>query len=355
MDWQKLVICGVLLSGVSSLHAEGLQEKESKEISHEKERKYIEKEIINLENSYIPALKHAMQLWVHLDFLYWMPKIRSMDYTTEKSNVLATDNFTSQPLVNSSFEWQPGFQVGMGYLFPRTHWDITFKGLHYHSSTHGKRSTYNDPLLGMFPIWSLAEDTLPGDYVTSAEIKGRLTFDRLNLHGGYFFQSSEHFVVRTWVGIESAFIKQHYDVEYSGGIFSSGTDYIHLKNNFWGIGPQVGIYPWVLLGRGWSFFGRASLSWLYGVFKVGQSETYLDAERYNKDHDLVKGSWSTDTEAGIQWKHPFYHNRFSFSTKLSWEYLVYFKQNQLTRDPYNKLHGGGIQMQGAVLSIVFDF
>jgi len=363
MDWHKLIVCGALLSVFSSLHAEDSQDEkakedghlERKEERHKEEKKYLEGKIANLENSYIPSLKNAMQIWINLDLLYWVTKNRSMAYSTNTSNVLVTENFTTKSLVHTNFEWQPGFQVGVGYLFPKSHWDITFKGLHYHSATDGGKSTHDNPLLGMFPIWSLSNDILTGDYVTDAQMKGKLTFDRLLFQAGYFFQSSDRFVVRTWVGIESSFLKQGYHVEYSGGIFSSGTDYIHMQNNFWGTGPQVGIYPWILLGKGFSLFGKASASWLYGVFKIDQKETYLGVDRYDKNHSSVKGRWAADAEAGIQWKHPFYHDRFSFATKISWEYLVYFDQNQLKKDSYNKLQGGGVQMQGGVLSFIFDF
>lgn len=363
MKWQKLLVCGVIVSNISLGFAEETEDKteeerlkqERKQQRHYEEKKYLESKLFKLADTYIPSLKNPVNIWVHADLLYWVPKIRSMDYTTKKSDVLVTDNFTRESLVNSDFEWQPGFQAGVGYLFKNTHWDLAFLGTHYHSWTEGSRSTHDNQLEGMFPIWSLSSDTLPGDYVTFAKIKGRLTFNRLLFQGGYYFEVNRRFVIRPWVGLEVASLKQHYDVEYQGGIFSSGTDYIHLKNNFWGAGPQAGIYPWLYLGQGWNLFGKASFSWLYGCFKVNQRETYLNNVRYSSDHDFLNGSISTDTEAGIEWKCLFYHGKFSFATKLSWEYLVYFRQNQMKRDPYNKLSAGGVQMQGAVLSILFDF
>ena len=357
MDVKKLIVCSALacISAYADTGSTPELKQEKKEQEHAKEKKYIEGKITNLANVYIPELKNAVNIWFDVGLLYFVPKIRSMDYTTGTSNILTTSNFTQNPLVYSDFQWQPGFQVGVGYVMPKTHWDVALKGYHYHSATNGRRNTEGNNLMGMFPIWSLSDHTLPGDYVTSAKIKGKLTFDRILLQGGYFFPVTDWFVVRTAVGLENVFLKQGYHIEYAGGIYSSGIDYIHMDNNFWGIGPQVGVYPWLSFGEGFSLSGRAALSFLCGRFSVKQNETYLGNELYDSSSISVRGRFATDAEAGVQWKHLFFHDQFSFAVRLAYEYLVYFDQNQLEKDVYNKLHGGSIQIQGGILSVLFDF
>ena len=357
MDVKKLILCSAIACSSSYADTGTKQElKQDKKVQeHAKEKKYIEGKITNLANVYLPELKNAVNIWFDVGLLYFVPKIRSMDYTTDTSDVLTTSNFTQKPLIHSDFQWQPGFQVGVGYVMPQTHWDVALKGSHYHSATNGHRSTDGNNLVGMFPVWSLSDQTLPGDYVTSAKIKGKLTFDRVILQGGYFFEVSDRFVVRTSVGLENVFLKQGYHIQYAGGIYSTGIDYIHMDNNCWGVGPQVGVYPWLALGEGFSLSGRGSFSFLCGRFSVKQNETYLGNELYDSSHTTVRGRWSTDVEAGVQWKHLFFHDQFSFAVRLAYEYLVYYKQNQFDKDAYNKLHGGGIQIQGGILSVLFDF
>jgi len=357
MDVKKLILCSglVCISASADTVSRPELKVEKKQQEHAKEKKYLERKITNLANAYFPELKNPVNIWFDVGLLYFVPKIRSMDYTTEASNVLTTSNFTKKPLVNSDFQWQPGFQVGVGYVMPKNRWDVALKGYHYHSATNGRRNTEGTSLLGMFPIWSLSDQTLPGDYVTSAKIKGKLTFDRVLLQGGYFFPITDWFVVRTAVGLENVFLKQGYHIEYAGGIYSSGIDYVHMDNNFWGVGPQVGVYPWLGLGEGFSLSGRAAVSFLCGRFSIEQNETYLGNELYDSSSTFVRGRWSTDVEAGVQWKHLFFHDEFSFAIRLAYEYLVYFDQNQLEKDAFNKLHGGGIQIQGGILSVLFDF
>ena len=357
MDVKKMILCSALAFTSSYADTPSKQQvkEEKKQQEHAKEKKYIEGKITNLANAYFPELKNPVNIWFDVGLLYFVPKIRSMDYTTGSSDVLTTSNFTKKPLVNSNFQWQPGFQVGVGYVMPKIRWDVALKGYHYHSATSGHRDTEGNNLLGMFPLWSLSDQTLPGDYVTSAIIKGKLTFDRILLQGGYFFPVTDRFVIRTAVGLENVFLKQGYHIEYAGGIYSSGIDYIHMDNNFWGIGPQVGVYPWVGLGEGFSFSGRAAASFLCGRFSIEQNETYLGNQLYDSSSTTVRGRWSTDVEAGVQWKHLFFHDQFSFAVRLAYEYLVYFDQNQLEKDAYNKLHGGAVQIQGGILSVLFDF
>jgi hypothetical protein len=336
---------------------EAKQEEKEKAREERKERhhKYIESKLSTLADAYIPALKNPINIWAEVGVLYFVPKISSMRYVSDETDVKTTSNFSQLPLEKVSFEWQPGFEVGVGYVQPKWHWDITLRGMHYHSATHSSHKASDVSYQGMFPVWSLAEDSLASDYVTHASMKGRLHFDRILLQSGYFAQLSSMFVLRTFLGIENIFLKQGYDIEYSGGIFSGGPDLIHMKNNFIGAGPQVGLLPWLSLGMGLSISATASVSCLFGSFNVDQQETYLGAELYESERHKTKGCWATDAKANIQWKRLFYHNHFSFSLRLSWEYMVYYKQNMLKKDPYEKLHGGGVQMQGLILSTMFDF
>lgn len=328
---------------------------EFKESRREEEKAYFKQKITNLADRYFPALKNHIDIWGEVGLLYLVPSIKSMKYTSKKENILSTDDFASKRLIGCDFEWQPGYEVAVGYVNATKFWDISFKACHYHSATHEKSSTHNDPYLGMFPIWSISDNTLQGDYVTQAKIKGRLNYDRMYIQLGLFKEVAEFFVIRGFIGLDNVFLKQGYDVYYTGGVFSSGTDHIHLKNNFWGIGPQVGFVPWCSLGAGFSWFGEASLSWLLGTFNVNQSENYLSNNLYRSDNDSVKGRWATDLETGFGWKRPFYKDQFFFSLKLTGRYLAYFQQNQLKKDHFHQLGDGAVQMQGLVLSALFDF
>ena len=156
------------------------------------------------------------------------------------------------------------------------------------------------------------------------------------------------------------------DVDYQGGIFYvailqpgislNGTDEIKMKNNFWGLGPRIGFDPKFNLGGGWSIYGDAAISGLYGIFSIKQEEIFLSTTRYDNHEHLDRFRWIGDFAAGIGWEKPLSDDCYAISLKLGWEYHIFWHQMELKTDSFDLVPDNrNLNVQGVTLSARFDF
>jgi hypothetical protein len=169
-----------------------------------------------------------------------------------------------------------------------------------------------------------------------------------------------------FLGVRSAWINQHGHVAYEGGMFLigillpgislNGTDLIKMKNNYWGLGPRLGIAPRLIIGKGFSLNGEAAVSGLYGFFKILQKETYLDVTRFSHYEHLNRFRWIGDFSAGIQWKTLLGCERYALTFKADWETHIFWHQFELKKDEFGLVpKDRNLSLQGVTFSARFDF
>lgn len=316
------------------------------------------------------SLAHAENLWVNVDLLYWKPWEKSLVATNKTSPLFFAEDFTGKSVVHPEFKWSAGCRVGFGYFFASRLWDNSIEWTHYTSRLHQHISTNSNDLTvtnpkGMFPIWSLSDDILAGDYVTSSNLHWKLALNLVDLEWGRHLRC-HRWDVRPFFGLRSGWIDQDIDIDYNGGIFFiaiiqegvslNGTDTISMTNNYWGIGPRVGIDPQLILGQGFSLYADAAVSGLCGYFTLKQKENYLETERFHKSGHAVRFRWICDAAGGIEWKTFLDSDRFALAFKLGWEYHIFFHQMQLKTDEFHVVpHNKNLDVQGVILSGRFDF
>lgn len=298
--------------------------------------------------------------------LYWQAHADSIVLTNKPSPVFFTDNFTKSHVIHPTFEWDFGYRLGFGYSFPCQDWDLNLDWTHYETSIHQHRSVSSaNGLEGMFPIWALSDDIIAGDYITDARLHWKINLNLVDIELGNSFSFFNYCDLRPYIGLRAAFVRQHASIHYRGGIFLlsilgegislEGTDHIHMKNDFWGVGPRIGIEPEYALGNGFSLYGDAAISGLIGVFSVKQKETYLGAERFSRHHHLTRFRWIGDLSAGVAWNICLFE-RYLLGLQLGWEYHIFFDQLELKRDKFGLVSGDrDLSVQGLTLTGKFDF
>lgn len=313
-----------------------------------------------------PTVWDGCNGWIEADLLFWQPWEEALVATNKKSDVFTTDDFTQASVVHPHFDWNLGYRVRSGYLFACSCWDVEASWTHFTSHVSQKRSTDGDPFLGMFPIWSLAEDTLAGDYVFASDLKWKLTINALDLQFGRYFNPFCWFDVKPFLGVRSLWLKQHGNVVYEGGIFLigilqpgvslNGNDLIKMKNNYWGIGPRMGVAPRFILGKGFSLNMEGAVSGFAGFFNVHQKETYLGTTRFSRHKHLNRLRWMIDCAAGIRWQKLFDQECYSVTFGADWEYQIFFHQFELKTDDFGLVpKNRNLSVQGATWSIRFEF
>lgn len=292
--------------------------------------------------------------------LYWEAYEHGLGFTTKPSDILTTDDFTHKKVVNPTYKWEWGFRLGIGYTPCERDWTFQAYWTHLDSRAHGNKTVNSDTpdWEGIFPIWSLSEDTLPSDYVSAARSSWRLHTNIGDLYAEYNWMGlcDNKLILMPFLGIRGVGLTQSLKVKYSGGTFFSGVDYNKLHSRYYGVGPRGGLMLDYYIACGISAFCRGAITPLFGAEKLHLREKYFHTERYRDSNEKYKFMLSTDYAVGLRWRGLILDNWPFFILSVSWEGQEFFFANQFTRSRYNFFSKHrGLFLQGVTLEATIDF
>ncbi len=272
-----------------------------------------------------------------VDLLCWSAQEGGLAYVIEK-----------EAIKNPLFENDLGFRIGLSYELPCRQWQIYLFFTHLHTKARGKEAGE-----ALVPLWAKS-DLLSGSFVEEAEMRWRLHLGIGDLECAKEWLASPRLLIRPYLGIRSAWIRQKDKILYRGGdLFPGGEDEVSMKNKFWGIGPRSGMFTEWGLGKGFSCFGNLALSILYGEFYVHQDEdATVGVLQRLKERDLFHLSCcTTDVALGLQWRCR------AAALRGAWEQHYFFGQNQLLHFAKNTIvsNGEDLSLQGWSLSFTWEF
>ncbi len=285
--------------------------------------------------------------------LYWKAYEEGLDYAIKSDSGIT--NVRDGSVKRMEFGWDWGFRAGLGYQFPNEKMDLSAIWTCYESS--GTNSTHATFPSTLFSVW-----TYPGAGLSSeakAKAKASLKMNMVDLLMGATFTPRRFLDIKPFIGLTSAWIDQTMNIHLSGGSSTQIVnatvldDHIHLRNNFWGIGPKLGINTTWILGWGFSIVGNADVSVFYGIFDLKQDETvallgitpdntYSDIDR-NRQH-LLRAN--LDLMIGMRWDILFNRDRCHFGIEAGWENMLLSGQNQLMRFVTPGTGNPGINVSG---------
>ncbi len=298
--------------------------------------------------------KTNKRLPISVDYalLYWKAIEQGLGFTNASSDVPTTSDFTERSLVRPDFEWNYGLRLGAGYA-PSSSSLIDVNWVHYHGRSH--QHQHADVLYGMFPAFSLNEDSLKGDYVTSAEIHWNLTLDIIDALYHKNFDYGKWFSIAPNIGIRSVWIAQHGDVSYKGGTFNAGEDFISLGSHFYGIGPRIGIDPRVHFGSHFSLYGKAAAALFYGWFHVQQEEEFVGIDLAHEARRIDGCRWNIDLTGGIEWARLVNSKRWHLDIDLGIDYLFFNHQNEFEHNRHMSGQGKNLHVWGGHVAATVKF
>jgi len=335
--------------------------------------------------------------FVSAEALFWIANESGLGFTNEPANVLSTDNFTSNPVFDPSFEWEWGFRLGGGYIQDQRHWGYEVFWTNLKAKAHGQKSFNSGApdFEGSFPIWSIGPDTLVGDYVSSSSSSWHLTMNLVDLNAQYRFclgkcgrspceavsplKRKQLFANRKkkgcieeakppdyepwfdrvdlipFIGIRMVILDQSLSARYEGGTFFSGVDLNSLECDYWGGGPRLGLIANYFMAYGTSLFGRAALAPLYGRFDLKDRETYLDAVRFDRSNVLHHWLLSVDFAAGVSWKGAVIDDWMFVILGAAYEGQAFIRGNRFFRGPFFFHKIRNLLLQGLTMSAALEF
>ncbi len=329
--------------------------------------------------------------FVRADALYWTAREDGLDYAIKNHNPVNLDPPVAyQPdkhahVKNAHFNWHAGARVGFGYRFNHDHWVLSTLWTHFNTETTSHANAGGNTLFvtrmhpGGRDHTTVRGEIQQGRTADHAKAKWNLQYNIIDLELARPAKVAKFIMLKPLFGIRGARITQDFDVRYKNvfqhDVFENATlvttaiipkEKVDLDNDFWGVGPRIGIDSQWMFNKRWSIYANASGSLLWSFFDIdfkekrhnadGSNVTIVDME--DKYHDVMT---NLEFAVGLKWESGLYHDRYHLSFALGWEQLLWFSLNQLDKftDPINdglifKEHGN-LNLSGVTFTARFDF
>ena len=247
-----------------------------------------------------PLDEVAIGKWIaKVDYLNWSVNRQGLDFA------IATDG-TAQAVGNGSvqnldFGQASGMRVGVGYLFA-SGWDLTGNYTYFHNTASAFAA---EPVGGN--LWATLSHPNVNQEAATAAATGSFNYNVFDLEAGYGVLLTDAIAIRPFGGLRWANIGQNINVRYNGRDFDNGVVNNNLTMN--GFGFRLGMDGHWHLGRGWSLFGRAAGSVLYGNFRSHALETNFSGADtiVNVRDNYTQAVPVLETALGGAWQHNGYH------------------------------------------------
>jgi len=304
--------------------------------------------------------------YLFADALYWHADIGSTDWAVKinPAQFVNRDNMHSL-----NFKWAWGFRAGIGANMSHGMWDTNLYYTWFHTSNSNSAADPH-PFVDVILLESAV--------VQNAHIRWTLHFSMFDWELGGWYYLNDVLAIRPHVGLKGGWIKQNVKVACSDTIASAtfpagGTCSGRFRNDFWGVGPSLGINTlWVLGSAGernqhrFSLFGDGGGALMYGHFRVKYKALFAPTG-FPVAGDILKGLDRNLAVAmlqgmfGFAWDTDFNQNRNHFTFRLGYELQYWFRQNQLVKEGSTLVDGGisrlsdDLALQGITADFRFDF
>ena len=171
------------------------------------------------------------------DILYWRAT-EPVDWVLN-TNRVPTDQFVAYETIE--YDYVPGFRVGIGR---EGEWGTKFYYTHVYTSAADSASGNLTPA---FLGGKLALSDNPASrppYFDQGHVKSAIDYNVLDWDFSKRFRPTEPLLMRPMVGLRAAWIRQTFKSEFQGewpDLSLSKSMIEHMENNFWGIGPKIGL------------------------------------------------------------------------------------------------------------------
>jgi hypothetical protein len=268
-------------------------------------------------------------------------------------------------LYDAPFEWKPGFRLGFGYQAPNHHWDTALYYTDYRTQASNKAAgDITSAYLGNF----FANNTNGSDFgpfYDTAKIKWHFAFQSLDFELGRVFNFDNVLRLRPFVGLKAALITQDIDSDWFGPktvdafgniiritTFSSASE--KIENNFWGIGPVLGLNStWPLYQKenhSLSIVGNASGALMWGRWTF--SDQYQNNTPLTVDvdtGDLTDAATMVRGVLGLEWSEKMKDTvlgiSLTYESQIWFDQVQYYDLNMGKLDNLMSLQGGNLAVK----------
>lgn len=266
-----------------------------------------------------PCCPPSCNKWiVSADLLYWRASEQGLICECDSADIVDSIDANGRTVSSLTTDdddfhdkWDLGYRVGLGYENGANCWDAAVLWTHYHQNSKRKHGCEN-------------------------HARWKLDVNVVDVIGGRSFSMGSCFSVNPYAGLRGAWIQQKVHGHFVNSEDTIGGEILttadeNRKQDFWGVGPEIGVEADWGLGRCFSLYGGAAAALLYGRYEVKfDSEEVLSAVTFidhGKHRHFCACQSVIDAALGVRW-HKSFCNNWAVSLSLGWEHHRYFDFNQ---------------------------
>lgn len=289
---------------------------------------------------------------IFADALYW--------YTSETVDwaftIAPSQNFEKSVYKTISFDWDPGFRVGVGYNMHHDQWDtqFTYTWFQTRATDHGN---------GLITSGFLAARLSLLEPFQTGKISFNIRYNMFDWDLGRSFLVSKSLSLRPFIGAKAGWINQTMHMQWTipnfdglGFLYSASEN---AKNDFRGGGPRAGVNGKWILGNvqrhAFSLIGNFAAAYMWGNWTLQNHfidvfSTHTSIPMGNRNF----GALMFQALMGFGWDFNFDKNRSHFALKVGYEIQDWLNQFQVFTNASGTTNFDLI-LQGVTLDLRFDF
>jgi hypothetical protein len=284
------------------------------------------------------------------DILYWQAT-EPVDWALNTNRSL-TDQFVDFKTVD--YDFTTGFRVGVDL---ERDWGVKLYYTRFYTETEDTATGNLTPMFfgGRFAVPTL----LDPPYFQNGNIRAVIDYNVLDLDFSKSFCPIESLQLRPVLGLRGAWINQTFDAEFQGtwlGGLLQETNNERVKNNFWGIGPKLGIENVLNLWSGEKCqidltlnFYTAYLLGFWAISDVATNTTNIGTSHFDVPiNDRQFGALTFQAMAGVTLK--FRH----WNVTAGYEINDWLNQCQIFDDATGP-HNNDLIVQGLSIRVSYRF
>ena len=295
--------------------------------------------------------------WIaHEDGLYYAQTGAIFDFVPLLAQIVPPDSADFDGhLKKVDPKWDNGVRVGLGLNFPKEGYDALLYWTWFSTEAQNSVKSADGTIL---TLWSRPDFGTGGIF---ARGKWNLNLNVGDFEWGRSSWFGGHFSLRPFFGVRGLWLDQSLNNRYAYGTTPIVFGNLHLNSDFRGGGLRAGADGRFAMPYGFSIYGLASGSLLYGRFNA---DMHFKEDKYtiavSKDH-FARGISSLQLALGLSWDSHFMKDHCHVEFHIGWEQNIWFGANQMNHF-LNELNNGlyfkensNLTMQGLVVGGRFDF
>ena len=312
-----------------------------------------------------PFSQNSAKVSIFVDPLIWTAREAGTDCWAE--GFASGKSFISNNLEQVRFRWDLGVRIGACYEIKHDQWDTQlfytwFKTQGKDYASRGPGSMHST-FLGNFYVNNPEGAGITGPAYESASIEWAIKLQTFDVELGRKFLVSKSVELRPFIGAKGGWIHQFIHSKWyrpqldKPPFFNLGIE--NIKNNFWGIGPEIGINTtWALFnGRhnSFGFFEDISGAIMYGHWAFSDVYNNDINQKIIIDSQPINGGASMlRIFTGLEWDAEWRQNCYQWCTKLGYEVQCWLNQLQFYSFTGGRL-GNQLTLQGVTFEFCFGF